>query len=318
MSVYTAVERDELEAFLADYTLGELDDYQGISAGIENTNFFVTTTRGRYVLTLFEQLLPREIPFFLELTHFLSEGGIPAANPQRNRSGRFLSTLNGKPAALVERLSGASVEAPNEAQCAAIGEGLARLHVVGAEFARNRHRVNDRGPRWWKVTAERVMPQIPAEEAELIREEMRFQADHHFPELPRSIIHADLFRDNALFEGDTLSGIIDFYYACNSLLLYDLAVLVNDWCIAADGTLDPGRLRALLQAYHGIRPLSAVERQAWPVMLRAAALRFWLSRLQDACFPRPGEMTHIKDPGAFRDILRDRIAQREWLLAEWV
>ena len=318
MSVYTAVERDELEAFLATYRVGELDDYQGISAGIENTNFFVTTSKGHYVLTLFEQLLPREIPFFLELTSFLHKGGVPAANPERNRDDRFLSSLNGKPAALVERLSGASVDHPNEAQCAAIGEGLARLHVVGRDFARNRHRVNDRGPRWWRATAERVMPEIPADEAAWIREEMVFQAEHHFPDLPRGLIHADLFRDNALFEGDALTGIIDFYYACNSLLLYDLAVLVNDWCVAADGTLDDGRLRALLGGYHATRPLSDAEREAWPVMLRAAALRFWLSRLQDACFPRPGEMTHIKNPDVFRDILRDRIAQRDWLYAEWV
>lgn len=318
MSVYTAVERDELEAFLTTYSVGELDDYQGISAGIENTNFFVDTADGRYVLTLFEQLLPREIPFFLELTSFLHHGGVPAAKPEHNRDGRFLSTLNGKPAALVERLTGASVDHPSEAQCAAIGEGLAKLHVVGAEFAKNRHRVNDRGPRWWKATAERVMPKIPEEEAAQIQEEMRFQAMHHFPDLPRGVIHADLFRDNALFDGDKLTGIIDFYYACNSLLLYDLAVLVNDWCVEADGTLDGRRLKALLHAYHSVRPLTAAERGAWPVMLRAAALRFWLSRLQDACFPRPGEMTHIKNPDAFRDILRDRIAKRDWLHAEWV
>ena len=318
MSVYTAVERDELEAFLATYNVGELDDYQGISAGIENTNFFVTTTKGRYVLTLFEQLLPREIPFFLELTNFLSQGGVSVANPQRNRDGRFLSNLNGKPAALVERLTGASVETPNAAQCAAIGEGLAKLHVVGREFAKNRHRVNDRGPRWWRATAERVMPEIAAGEAEEIRAEIAFQSDHHFKALPHGLIHADLFRDNALFEGDALSGIIDFYYACNSVLLYDLAVLVNDWCVEADGTLDAERLRAMLAGYHARRPLEAAEREAWPVMLRAAALRFWLSRLQDACFPRPGEMTHIKNPDAFRDILRDRIAKREWLFEQWV
>jgi len=312
MSVYTTVERDELEEFLSHYNLGELLDYEGISAGIENTNYFVTTSQGQYVLTLFEALTADELPYFLDLMAHLAEHDVPSAHPIADEQGKYLRQLNGKPAALVMRLKGHNIETTNANQCAELGKALGHLHVVGQSF--NGHRQNLRGPHWWQVTAREVVPKLSQDEASLLQAELAFQRQHRHDALPQGVIHADLFRDNALFVDDHLTGIIDFYYACNDVLLYDVAVTVNDWCTLPDGHLDPHRLHALLEAYQTERQFSHAEQQAWPVMLRAGALRFWLSRLKDLHFPREGEITHTKDPGVFQRILEQRIAEQGRLL----
>ena len=311
MSVYTPVGRAELESFLRHYDLGALVDFEGISAGIENTNYFVTTTAGEFVLTLFEALSAEELPYFLDLMAYLAEHGVPSAHPMPDEQGRYLRTLNGKPAALVQRLPGHNVEAPNPVQCAELGKAVGHMHVVGQDFPGRRD--NPRGPHWWAETAAKVLPRLAPDAARLLEAELAFQRQHAHDALPRGVIHADLFRDNALFVGDRLTGIIDFYYACNDVLLYDVAVTVNDWCTTDTGELDSPRLDAFLDAYRQERDFTAAERAAWPVMLRAAALRFWLSRLQDQLFPREGELTHIKDPDVFRQILERRIAAGERL-----
>jgi len=305
MSVYTKVLPHELTGFLQAYSLGQLEQFAGISDGIENTNYFVTTDRGEYVLTLFEVLTRDELPYFLELMAFLAERGIPCAHPVADNRGNYLRDLNGKPAALVKKLTGASVDIPEADHCAAIGREMGRMHKVSTQFPLHRKMV--RGPKWWKVTAERVLPKIPEAEARLLREELEFQFAHLYRNLPVGVIHADLFRDNALFIGTRLTGIIDFYYACNNFFIYDLAVTINDWCNSADEQQNLRNARALLGAYQVERRVSAGEIDAWPVMLRAAALRFWLSRLLDKYFPRHGEITHIKDPDAFRCILQNRV-----------
>ncbi|MCW8829506.1 MAG: homoserine kinase [Gammaproteobacteria bacterium] len=315
MSVYTVVERNELEAYLGNYSLGELIDYQGISAGIENTNYFVTTSEKPLVLTLFENHTADELGYFLDLMAFLAEHGIPSAHPIADNSGHYLRELNGKPAALVMRLRGTNVEQPSEAQCRALGEALGRMHLAGQSFTGQRD--NDRGPHWWNTTRQALADRLPAEDRDLLDEELAFQRDHRFDTLPRGVIHADLFRDNALFEGDTLTGLIDFYYACNDVLLYDVAVTVNDWCSNDAGELYPEKVLAMLRAYRQARPFTTDEAEAWPVMLRAGALRFWLSRLQDQHFPREGELTHIKDPDVFRTILIARKQQGELLHELW-
>jgi len=305
MSVYTPVERHQLEDFLRHYNLGTLISHQGINAGIENTNYFVTTNVGEFVLTLFECLDYDELPYFLELMAYLAEHNIPSAHPLKTKKGDYLRQLNGKPAALVERLDGKDVEVPTLAQCRAVGKTLGYLHVVSPNFPKSRP--NGRGPHWWKVTTEQVLPFMDASDATLLQAELRFQANFRHLDLPRGVIHADLFRDNALFKGDTLCGIIDFYYACNDVLLYDVAVTINDWCSEPSGRLDEKRVQAMFGNYIQKRKLTQLEYKAWPVMLRAAALRFWLSRLQDLYFPRPGEITHTKDPTVFRNILQAHI-----------
>jgi homoserine kinase type II len=315
MSVYTVVEREELEEFLGNYSLGKLIDFEGISAGIENTNYFVTTSEKRLVLTLFENHTADELVYFLDLMAFLAEHEVPSAHPIADNNGRYLRELNGKPAALVMRLSGGGVEHPNVAQCRALGHELAKLHVAGQSFSGRR--ANDRGPHWWNTTRDNVAAKLSDEDRAVLDEELAFQRGHRFDQLPRGVIHADLFRDNALFEGDTLTGLIDFYYACNDVLLYDVAVTVNDWCSSGDGSLEAEKVLAMLGAYKQVRPFSDDEAEAWPVMLRAGALRFWLSRLQDMHFPREGELTHIKDPNVFRNILLARKEQTETLLELW-
>ncbi|MEJ2059831.1 MAG: homoserine kinase [Gammaproteobacteria bacterium] len=316
MSVFTPVSQSELETFLSAYNLGRLVSYEGISAGIENTNFFVTTEHGRYVLTLFEKHTADEMDFFLNLMAHLAERGIPSPHPLADLEGHYLKTLNGKPAALVQRLEGASELAPAPVHCAAVGSVLARMHLAAGDYPYQRE--NDRGPRWWRTASEQVLPRLSPEDARILDDELRFQGLYRFTDLPRGVIHADLFRDNVMFLDGELSGVIDFYYACNDALLYDLAVTANDWCSNADGSLDPERLQALMNAYHAERRLSPIERGAWPVMLRAAALRFWLSRLMDLHFPRPGEITHTKDPEVFKQILLDRIRNEAWLQRAWV
>jgi len=301
MSVYTRVERQQLEAFLNNFATGELVDYVGISAGIENTNYFVTTAHGRYVLTLFEQLGADELPFFLNLMAHLAEHDVPTAHPLANRHGSYLDELCAKPAALVQRLSGSTLEQPAVAHCAAIGTALAQFHIAGQSYPLDR--ANPRGPHWWREAVAKLHEQLHPEQAAQLDAEISFQFSHRFDQLPRGIIHADLFRDNALFAGEKLSGIIDLYYACSDALLYDVAVTVNDWCVTKARELDPARTQALLHAYAAERPFTADEHAAWPVMLRAAALRFWLSRLLDLHFPREGELTHTKDPQAFARLL---------------
>lgn len=316
MSVFTSVSEPELSAWLQGYDLGELLSLVGIASGIENTNYFVTTTRGEYVLTLFEKLSASELPFFLNLMAHLSEHGTPCPHPLADRRGDYLGDLHAKPACLVTRLRGASVTQPGPQHCAAVGRLLATLHVGAQSFP---ERIpNPRGAKWWKTTAAIVAPKLDPACAKLLKDELVFQALFRSEDLPRSIIHADLFRDNVLFEAGQLSGVIDFYYACEDICLYDVAIAANDWCAGATGELDPQRVISMLNAYHAVRPLNAIERGTWPVMLRAAALRFWLSRLYDLHFPRAGEITHAKNPDEFRRILQSHIHNQWSLQRLWV
>jgi len=306
MSVFTPVTPAQLSVWLEHYRLGTLVRMQGIAAGIENTNYFVTTTGGNYVLTLFEKLTPAELPFYLGLMAHLAEHGTPSPAPATDVTGRMFSELNAKPAALMSRLPGEAVIAPTPAHCGEVGGTLAAMHVAGQTYAGRLD--NPRGLRWWRAAAPMVSPFLDAARAELLRSEIEFQGQCPREGLPRGPIHADLFRDNVLFDGTRIGGVIDFYFAGNDCLLFDVAVTLNDWCVRAGGEIDPPRAHALLAAYHARRPFAAAEREAWPAMLRAAALRFWLSRLYDFYLPRPGELVHAHDPEHFRRILELRIA----------
>lgn len=309
MSVFTPVSVDELERWLSGYSVGAVLEFAPIAAGIENTNYFVTTSQGRFVLTLFERLPAEELPFYLGLMSHLSRHGIPCPAPIADLADSFMSTLNGKPAALVTRLPGASVERPDTDDCAALGELLGRMHLAGRSYGG--YIDNPRGPKWWRMAAQAVRGFLDADRQALLDEELRFQSLYRFPDLPRGPIHADLFRDNALFESGSIRGVIDFYFAGVDCQLFDCAVCVNDWCLAdaeADRRLDEQRTFAFLRAYAVARPFTALERGAWPVMLRAAALRFWLSRLYDFHLPRPGMLVHAHDPEHFREVLALRSA----------
>jgi len=306
LSVYTPVSDAQAAEWLRSYSIGTLVALEPIKAGIENSNFFLTTTQGRYVLTLFERLPAVELPFYLDLMAHLARHGIPSPAPIADLSDQYLQHLNGKPAALVTRLPGRSLEHPGEKECAELGALLARMHLAGRSYPA--YLENPRGPKWWRFAAAEVRRFLDGKRVQLLDDEMAFQAQHRFPDLPRGPVHADLFRDNALFEKGRISGVIDFYFAGVDCLLFDVAVCANDWCVDASHGLEAARTRALLEAYEAVRPLAVLEREAWPVMLRAAALRFWLSRLYDFHLPRPGMLVHAHDPEHFRKILECRRA----------
>lgn len=304
MSVFTSVTEPDLAAWLQNYAIGRLEQLQGISAGVQNSNFFVTTSLGRYVLTLFETMPRAELPFYLHLMAHLARHGLPVPAPVANRDNEYLGTLSGKPATLVSRLAGRSEMTPSVGHCARIGAMMAGLHLAGMSFGRRQP--NPRGAEWRRDCAARVRAHLPPDQQAELDAELAYQAGVDLKALPQGVIHADMFRDNVLWDGDFVGGVIDFYFAGHDALLFDVAVTVNDWCAAADGGLDPARSTALLAAYAENRPFSDTERAAWPAMLRAAALRFWLSRLEDFHLPRAGEMVLVKDPDEYRQILRQR------------
>jgi homoserine kinase type II len=315
MSVYTNVLPHELNEFLENYSLGQLQQFAGISNGIENTNYFVTTSKGQYVLTIFEQLTLEDLPYFLELMAFFSEENIPTAHPIADSQNEYIRILNGKPAALVKRLNGVSIDIANVKQCQEIGIQMAKMHLSSKQFKFSREA--SRNEDWRIQTSKLVMPKLNKDEQALLNRELNYIKTTKVGDLDTSVIHADLFRDNVLFIDDEVTGIIDFYYAYNGFSIYDLAVTVNDWCTSGDINRDKENIVAFLMAYQTIRYIEKNERNAWIYVLRLAALRFWLSRLQDKYFPRSGEITHTKDPDRFKAIIEDRFNNQDEIMSIW-
>lgn len=306
MAVYTRVEAADLEQLLAQYAIGELKDFHGIASGITNTNYFVDSTLGRWVLTLFEDMTAEELPFFMTVMDHLAAHGVPSAHPVARNDGGFLSMIRGRPAALVYCLHGRSVTQPGAAQCQSLGSVVAAMHHAVASLTACQ--ANTRDLAWIRQTATALAPKLDAATHALLQDEIKQQtvyaASADWQQLPRSVIHADIFRDNVLFEGDRVSGIIDFYYACHDYQLLDLAVICNDWCFDAHTRFLGTRWQTFINAYNQRHTLTAADQRAWPGMLRAAALRFWASRLYDYHFPMDGDVTHVHDPLPFERLLR--------------
>jgi len=318
MAVFTPVSEEQAAQLMSQLGLGELTELRGIEGGIENTNYFTTTDLGDYVLTLFERLNHEQLPFYLYLMKHLAEKGIPVPNPAANRDGDILHTLCNKPAAVVNRLLGKSLLAPKAVHCAAVGQMLARMHLAGEDY--NRRQPNLRGLAWWNETAPVIMPYLNEEQARLLQSELAFQnhiaKSAAYQALPKGPVHADLFRDNVMFEGEKLTGFFDFYFAGNDAWLFDLSVSMNDWCIDLNsGEHAPDRALAMLNAYQEVRPLRPAERQLMPAVLRAGALRFWISRLWDFYLPRDAAMLKPHDPTHFERVLRARLTSpfKLWL-----
>lgn len=320
MAVFTEVAPQEAAALMQRLGLGVLTDLRGCAGGIENTNYFVNTSGAvpdhpaagaqQWVLTLFERLSHAQLPFYLQLMKHLAGKGIPVPDPQSDTSGAILHTLCGKPAAVVNRLRGASELAPQPSHCAQLGEVLARMHLAGQDFPMQQP--NLRGLAWWNDTVPVVLPHLTPEQAALLRSELAYQnhvaASDAYAALPRGPVHADLFRDNVMFEDGKLTGVFDFYFAGCDAWLFDIAVCLNDWCIdLPTGEPDSERAQALLRAYQRTRPLQAAEHTLLPAMLRAGALRFWISRLWDWHLPREASMLKPHDPTHFERVLRARL-----------
>ena len=372
MAVFTEVTLPQAQALVTRLKLGTVQALRGISAGIENTNYFVTVVRPQaddpsrpppagvqepsggpavpadateFVLTVFERLSFEQLPFYLQLMKHLAARGLAVPDPQADADGTILFELNGKPAALVNKLRGGHQLAPDVFHCEQVGTKLARMHLAGQDFAM--HQPNLRGLAWWTQTVPVVLPYLTPEQADLLSTELAFQqqvaASQTYDELPRGPIHADLFRDNVMFEPvppdlplrssppegvssirelpvvdsglpgrEQLSGFFDFYFAGVDAWLFDIAVCLNDWCIdLASGRLDELRAAAFVRAYETVRPLSGAEHRLLPAMMRAAALRFWISRLWDFHLPRDAALLKAHDPTHFERVLRERLA-RPW------
>lgn len=307
MAVFTPLADAQVASFLSRFDVGELTELKGVPAGTENSTFFVTTDQRELVLTLFEQGEHEELPFFVELLDFLDEHRVPVAGPIHDREGIALHELAGRPALLFPRLPGAHPKAPNLEQCRALGDALGRLHRVSQHFPGQRP--NPRDLHWLNAMYHKVLAFLSPEDQALMQDEVEgYQtALSEAAELPQGALHGDLFRDNTLFDGDRLGGIIDFYNGCTGDLLFDLAIVINDWTTDSDGSLNRDRHDALLGAYLAQRPLNADERELWPLMLRLTALRYWLSRLLVVYVDPPAHDLTPHDPEQFRRILLARI-----------
>ena len=318
MAVFTPVTLDDITPWAAQFPVGAVRSVRGIASGIENSNFFLSTERGEFVLTIFEKLSFEQLPFYLNLMKHLAERGVLVPAPIASAAGEIINALHGKPASIVTRLNGDWIPSPSPVHCAQVGAMLAKMHLAARDYPL--YQPNLRGLAWWRDTTPVVLPYIPDAAQDLLKAEMHFQeafaASALYKRLPNGPVHADLFRNNVMFDGDQLSGFFDFYFAGCDTWLFDIAVTVNDWCIALDsGETDPARVRAMLDAYRAVRTFTPDEEEAWPAMLRAAALRFWLSRLYDYYLPREAEMLTPHDPTHFERILRHRIEHKVEALA---
>jgi homoserine kinase type II len=298
MAVYTDVAADELAEFLIAYDIGELLSYKGIAEGVENSNFLLHTTAGSFFLTLYEKRVAlADLPFFLGLMGHLASHGIVCPQPVKTRGGKTLGTLAGRPAAIIDFLEGVWPRKPNAAHCAAVGQALAKMHLAGRDFPMQR--ANALSVSGWRP----LFDQAASRADELqhgLRKLMSDELDHlekTWPKnLPEGVIHADAFPDNVLFLGERLSGLIDFYFACNDILAYDIAICLNAWCFEADHSFNVTKARAFLNAYGRERELSGAEQHALPLLARGAALRILLTRLVDWFNVPPGAMVKPKDP----------------------
>ena len=311
MAVYTDVSFDEAARLIGSLGIGQLTALKPCTGGIENTNYFADTTEGRFVLTLFERLTAAELPFYLGLMKHFADCGLPVPGPHADSDGALLLACAGKPAAVVDRLPGEHHLAPDAADCASVGTMLAGLHVAADGY--HADQPNLRGLAWWVDTVPVVLPHLSAEQAALMQDELAWQqrlaATPAYAALPRGATHGDLFRDNVMFQGGTLTGVFDFYFAGVDTLLFDIAVALNDWCIDLEsGRLADDRAEALIAGYESVRRLEAAELRLLPALMRAAAFRFWLSRSWDLHLPRDAVVLKAHDPDHFERVLLQRRA----------
>ena len=306
MSVYTRLTKEELEELLNHYDIGNFDDIEGINEGITNSNYYLTTSKSKYILTIFEE--PNlNLDYAIALMETLSKNKIPCPIPIKTKEGKYILTVKNKPLTIFTLLHGETLsnKTPTNEMCSQIGDILSKIHLCSENF--KNYEQGLRGSDWFIEMSNKLQPILDEDETNLISREIENQIYCINKNLPKGIIHSDLFRDNAMFANGKLTGVIDFYYACNGYYLYDLAIIVNDWCLNNDMSINIERQNALIKSYNKNRKIEAIEKETWQEALRHAALRFWLSRLHDKHFPTIGEITHLLDPNQFKLILLDRI-----------
>ena len=301
MSVFTSVSESEMQSVLKHFDIGTLISLEGIAQGVTNTNYFVTTTQDRFVLTIFEVLTQQELPFYLNLMKHLSHHGVAAPEPIAQKNGELSLLIHGKAACLISCLSGKDVGNPNLNQCYNAGVMLAKMHLATRNFTMKMD--NPRFKHWWQKQAQKLYPLMQVEDAKLLAETIDYLDKHPDTHMPSGVIHADLFKDNVLINGDKVTGFIDFYYACNGSFIYDIAITVNDWAHEQGTLFDEKKIDRFISGYESVRPLQTQEHTYLNTARQAACVRFWVSRMLDYYFPAEGEITYVKDPFVFRDML---------------
>ncbi|MEC7832718.1 MAG: homoserine kinase [Pseudomonadota bacterium] len=312
MSVYTKITNDELELHLENYSLGKIINFSGISEGIENSNYLLNTENGDFIFTIFEAISADRVIDYLSFMNHINKKGLLSPLVIETKSGKLSKSIQDKPSAVIEKLEGKSIVQPTNNHCEQLGKILANFHLCGQDFSIGI--TNARGSIWAKNSLERLNGLINKNQLNLIQKSIEIQEEFLNSDLPTGMIHADLFRDNVLYSADKISGIIDFYYSCCGPYIYDLAIVVNDWCNQENNSINEEKFNHLLAEYNKYREISDIEKTLWKHALVSAALRFYLSRLTDLHYPKIGEITHIKDPSIFENILIDRIESNYQIL----
>ena len=305
MSVYTNLSTKDVSLLISNYNIGELKSFKGISDGITNTNYFLNTSKGKYIITIFEDITEIKVKKYLKLMNFFSNNNMCCPEIMLTKSGGILSKVKSKPCSIMEKLSGKTINITNVSLCKSIGTIIANFHNTGREY--NYKISNSRDIKWVEKNIAKIKNHISKEQLDILNYSSKVFRKIFEMKLPNGMIHSDLFRDNVLANGDKVTGIIDYYYSFNGPLIYELAVIINDWCVNKDGSINLGKYNSFLNSYNLERRLTAVENKQMNNAMIAASLRFYLSRLVDMIFPKVGEITHIKDPSAFETIVKKRI-----------
>ena len=305
MSVYTNLSTKDVSLLLSKYSIGTLKSFQGISDGITNTNYFLNTSKGKYIITIFEDITEIKVKKYLKLMNFFSNNNMCCPEIMFTKSGSILSTVKSKPCSIMEKLSGKTINTTNVSLCKSIGTIIGNFHTAGSKYSSKIS--NSRDIKWVERNIAKIKNHISKEQLDILNYSSKIFRKIFEMKLPNGMIHSDLFRDNVLARGDKVTGIIDYYYSFNGPLIYELAVIINDWCVNKDGAINLVKYNSFLNSYNLERELTTVEKKQINNAMIAASLRFYLSRLVDMIFPKVGEITHIKDPSTFETIVKKRI-----------
>ncbi len=308
MSVYTILKNKHIKEILSLYNIGSLKSFDGISDGITNTNYFLNTDKGKYVITIFEDIKKTKVTKYLKLMNFFSKKGLCAPEIMITKSGDLLTTVEKKPCSIMQKLSGKTVNESNSMLCKSLGEVIGTFHNFSQQYQGMIS--NSRDIEWIEKTSKKIENHLQPNQLNLIKHCSKVFKKIFSSNLPSGVIHSDLFRDNVLASNNKITGIIDYYYSFNGPLVYELAVIANDWCVNKNGSINATKYHSFINSYNSVRTITKKEMKQMNNAMIAAGLRFYLSRLVDMIFPKVGEITHIKDPSTFENILKKRLENK--------